>query len=130
MAWNRVVRQLTAKVAIIAFLVGSLLPSLSQALQTREGGGWTEVCTALGSKWVHESDGVPSDSKPTNLQSLEHCPYCALHANALALPPSEWACPVDAAVGHEVPGRVLAAARARHAWAGALPRAPPLTAFG
>ena len=107
-------------------LIASLAPTLSQAFHGHAGGLWIEVCSSLGagtSVVIDLPDPQPSPQSSL-LHSLEHCPYCSLHAAAYAPPPtpaSVFLLPLT----FEVPLLFLAAPRTLHAWRHALSRGPP-----
>ena len=123
---GRSIRRLVSWIACLAILVGALAPGVSHALQSRAGDStWVEVCTALGAKRV-KVDASPGESTSPAGPLLEHCPYCSLHANDLALPPAALPVPVFTATHAGPPERFFTAPRTPFAWAAALPRAPPL----
>jgi len=118
-------RRLSAWIAILAVLLASLAPTVSHAWGQAKGASLTEVCTAQGSKWVQD-DAAPSKGSPGVAHLLDHCPYCSLHAQALGMPAPAGAPALPAALAHERPAAFVQAARSRHAWPSARPRAPPL----
>jgi len=123
MRLGRSTRRLVSWIACLAILVGAFAPAVSHALESPGGSTWVEVCSALGAQFVKVSDdSSPAPSGPL----LEHCPYCSLHANDLALPTAALPAPVLAAARAGPPGRFFTAPRTPFAWAAALPRAPPL----
>lgn len=109
---------------MLAILLASLAPSISQAMGFEKGRSWIEVCTTEGSKWVSGDSG--DSGAPTQAQHLlEHCPYCSIHVPALGMPASPVSVPEMLDRGHEVAVAFLAAPRTLHAWVSAQPRAPP-----
>jgi hypothetical protein len=81
---NLIKRRFVHWIAILAILMGSVAPTISQAVSIAEHGkGFTvEICTTSGQKMVQKIDV----GDETNQQSTsESCPYCVMHA-ALALP--------------------------------------------
>jgi len=117
-------RRLTAWIALMAMLLGTLAPTISHALARTGDGIWVQVCTPEGSRWVHVGDDAPSD--PTApLQPLEHCPYCSVHAPALGMPPAPCTLALDAPPLAERPMAWWQAPTTAHAWSSAQPRAPP-----
>lgn len=114
---------------LLAMLVGVLAPTVSHAVQSRQAGfNWIEVCTAQGSAWVSRQDqptGRNSSIPMSSAHMLEHCPYCALHAEGWAPPPSVWAVDFRPVV-FEAPRLFWVAPRTLHAWLAAQPRAPPM----
>ena len=126
MRLRRVNRLLFSWMAALAVLMAALAPTVSHALAARNGGFSTQVCTPTGTKWV-QVNSATSDQAPApgDLHTLEHCPYCSLHAQAIALPVAgDLALPVR--LGCEPPATALAAPPAGlTAWPSAQPRAPP-----
>jgi Protein of unknown function (DUF2946) len=114
--------------AVLALLMAALAPSISHALSAGQGDTWTEICTAVGSRWV-QADGPSSDPAPASgdVHALEHCPYCSLHANDLAIPAAPAAAAPALAGPDLLPVAFLAAPRTLHAWLSAQPRAPPFS---
>ncbi len=127
-------RRLTLWIACFAVLMASLAPAISHAMRAISGdagSGWVEVCTLAGSKWVRADDAsAPSGSSaPAKTLAVEHCPYCALHAASLALPPGApqpWLAALP--LRFAAPAGVLAAPRDGLTWRIAQPRGPPFTA--
>jgi len=114
---SRVVRRLASWIALLAIVAVTFMPTLSGALSARDGGA--AVCSADAPRNAPPADGH---------HALEHCPYCALHAE-LALPPVP---PGAAAVARlqfrELPAAFLQAPRATGVWSTSQPRAPPVFA--
>lgn len=131
MRLSRSLRALISWLACCAILLGALAPAISHAVQLDVPDGWTEICSVTGAKLVRIADGEtrakpgPADS---GLHVYSHCPYCALHVDALGLPPVAPALPALLPLNFEVPELFLLAPRTLHAWATAQPRAPPLNA--
>jgi hypothetical protein len=74
-------------IAILAIFVGSIAPSISQAVSlAKSGHGFVmEICSAEGSK-ISKAVDV---SEQNQEQSAESCPYCLAHiAYALPLNPT------------------------------------------
>lgn len=119
------------RLVVLALLWGWLAAPLVQALGT-PAGGWAQVCTSLGTKFVQlDQDGgasVPQDSQsaPSASPSTD-CPYCRLHAS-LGLAPADVEIPVLPSAVHAPP--LPPATRTVPPdpfWPPALPRAPPST---
>ena len=106
--------------------MAALAPSISHALAGKQGAFWIEVCSAVGAQ-ASPQDGDPGDPVPASTDGhvFEHCPYCSLHANAVAIPavPSIRVPEID--LSERLPAAFLAAPRTLHAWLSAQPRAPP-----
>ncbi len=126
MRLDRTPRVLTSWIAALAILMAALAPSISHALSAKNGASLIEVCTSLGAKWV-QLDGSSTDQAPVSgeVHSLEHCPYCSLHANAVAIPTKPVGLPLAISPSDHAPAAFLAAPRTLYAWASAQPRAPP-----
>lgn len=127
MLWTRAARLLIAKIAMLALLLGSVAPLLSQVMQPGASGAMTEICSASGSKWVDA--GASTVPVPVSSHLLQHCLSCGLHASAqMALPPSvSVVLPAPAATrGQSWPQP--APLGSRDVWAVAQPRAPPQAA--
>ncbi|MFM9916643.1 MAG: DUF2946 domain-containing protein [Rhizobacter sp.] len=117
-------------VAVIAFVVGVLLPSGSQAFRTTSTDGWFEVCTSFGAKWVRAGESRNDSGGPSVpiKASHEHCAYCGMHAGDLAVPPAAISGLALVPLRFAVPERFLVAPRTLFAWAPAQARAPPQVA--
>lgn len=118
-------RRFTIWIAVLAVLLGALVPSLSRALATNDGAAWIEICTIQGTKWVSADEADP-DRAPTSAHVLDHCAYCSLNTPTLGLPPSATAVLPSSRLAHALPWAFLAAPTTLHAWVSAQPRAPPL----
>lgn len=126
MRFHRTSRFLTAWIAVLAILMGAFAPSVSHALGSKGEASFIEVCTSLGAKWVEQESSSTQQVPPSgDAQVSEHCPYCSIHANTLAVPPAPWALALDPALPELLPTAFLAAPRTLHAWLSAQPRAPP-----
>jgi Protein of unknown function (DUF2946) len=114
---------LSAWLAVFAL---ALLPSLTRVVNAAVGGGWVEVCTAQGMRWV-APDGTLSERGPAGQSASNsgHCPLCA--GGAAAAPPV-----ADATLALPqqrdtfVAPLFLQAPTRLFAWSSAQPRAPPL----
>lgn len=63
--------------AVLAILMGSLAPSISQAASSSNSSFKMEICSADGSKISQVIDVDTEKSLPVG---HEHCPYCLVHA--------------------------------------------------
>jgi hypothetical protein len=80
-------RHLAHWIAIIAVLMGSVVPTVSQAVSLTQNvqGMSIEICTTTGVKMTHVIDlGIAGNTEDL-AQSGEHCPLCVIHDNQ-ALP--------------------------------------------
>lgn len=72
--------QCKAWIAIVAFLLQALLPSLLYAAVPKDG-GFTEICTSFGLKKISIGAIASPDSQDTQsgktMSSHGHCPLCA-----------------------------------------------------
>lgn len=120
----------------LALLCAACLPSWASLLRGAQGGGWIEVCSVTGSRWVASTpDAVPTATKGSPSPADEDagmngasCPYCLLQHHAWAPPP------VPALHLQPLP-RAQAALATFYAsvpgwdlWPSAHPRAPPVHA--
>lgn len=122
-------RKLGIWLALVATLMAAFAPSISRALMRAAPDALVEVCTPDGSRLVSLAsykDLTPSQPGSPADHHLQHCPYCALHAHDLALPPAPVAFAFPPPLGQAVPAAFLHAPATLHAWRGAQPRAPPL----
>jgi len=113
----RLFRRLASWIALTALLAVTFVPTISSALSPRGDG--TDICSA-----------DTSDRRPpgNGHHALEHCPYCALHAD-LVPPLLPTGAAVEAPVRlREPPAAFLPAPRATGVWSIAQPRAPPVCA--
>ncbi|RYF36667.1 MAG: DUF2946 domain-containing protein [Comamonadaceae bacterium] len=122
----RAQRLLTTWIAVMAFLMASLAPSLSHALGLGQGqgGSLVEICTGHGTAWVLDESEGPGDA-PAVSNLLAHCPGCVNHGPALGLPPTTDAAPLALALPSFFPPAFLQAPRTQHAWRSASQRGPP-----
>jgi hypothetical protein len=135
MSFRPVHRRLTAWLAALALMLGSLLPVLSHAVVVAPSGGqgWVEVCTVSGMAWVKQvSDdaGAASDSQhsmPGSDASMDRCGWCATHSPMAGLPPVAGPLLGPIAFAADVPAAFLHAPRPLFVWASAHSRAPPAT---
>lgn len=124
---RRPLRVLVTWIATLALLLASLAPALAQA-----GAGparWAEICTGTGTTLVAFHDDRDDRGDPARPQPaahvLEHCPYCSLHADTLALPPALPVLPAALPPGPLLPAAFLHADETLDVWASAPARAPP-----
>ena len=117
---------------LLTVLLGTLMPTLSQALASARGEVtvWSQICRAsvvsprAGASLIAAKAAGEKDS----LHGLfEHCPFCAVHAQDLAPPPASLPLTLRLDLKPEMPERFLSAAVTAHAWAPALARGPPTT---
>jgi hypothetical protein len=127
MRLHRATRILTSWIAVLAVLMAALAPSISHALESRNASSWIEVCTSGGAKWA-QPDGASNDEAPapSDAHPFEHCPYCSLHANAIAICAGAVSRFPVLLPASDLPIAFLPAPRTLCAWVSAQPRAPPL----
>jgi len=112
-------------VVMLTFLFGVLAPTVSRAIEYRQGlSDSIEICTTSGSKLIKlDSDGK-RQSTPA-MAGMDHCMYCTTHTDVHALP-GPAALVIAALAGRDVyPSLYYSAAVTPHAWSAAYPRAPP-----
>jgi hypothetical protein len=111
---SRLLRELASWIAVLAVVAVTFMPTLTRLASA--GGDGIDVCTADAPRAPAPADGG---------HALDHCPYCALHAE-LVLPPAP---PTDARRAasrfRAHPPAFLAAPRATAIWSTAQSRAPP-----
>jgi hypothetical protein len=98
-----------------------LAPTVSHALQARAANALLGICSATKSGL---DAGLTRKSAPGGL-SVPHCPYCTLHAPDLAPAPASCGTVRIAERSVDPSALFLVAPRILHAWASAIPRAPP-----
>lgn len=116
-------RTLTAWIAVLAFLVSAFAPALAQAFASNDATPWAELCS------VHapaSSQGPAKDPARGAAHPLEHCPACALHLDAFAVPPAAPTLLLAPLGADAEPAAFLHAPHTLHAWRQAQPRGPPL----
>ena len=85
----------TPWIAILAIVVNALLPGFSHALaagQTPKVGGWAEVCSEQGTRWIKSDNSghvlAQSTVRPAEVPAepahFSHCAYCLTHAPSFA----------------------------------------------
>ena len=107
--------------ALVAALLVTFVPTLTEAMASTSGLPWETMCSAANAKAA--AHGTPAS--PAAPHAFEHCPWCALQAH-LAPPPAPQ-------VGTVTPGPAFRAQplaftrapRGNAVWASAQPRAPP-----
>lgn len=113
-----------AWVAIMAILMLALAPAISSVLRGANYAAWVNVCRTPSlavATATQGSHGTPDDlGHPT-----AHCPYCALHADALPPAPRTLDIPRDVLPAFMEPQAFLQAPSVGHVWRHAPSRAPP-----
>jgi hypothetical protein len=108
-------RRLASWIALVAIVAVTFMPTFTHLAAAATD--LADVCSAEGARGGGSGD--------TGRHVLDHCPYCALHAD-LALLPNP---PVDGGTRvlafSEFPAAFLRAPRANLVWSAAQPRAPP-----
>lgn len=128
MSFKRPIRLITAWTALLAIVLGAVMPAMSHALGHAGGkeSRWVEVCTVAGTKLVAvdaQSDGDPA----SELLAAERCMFCAAHGAAPL--PAQQILPLTLKGGaDEFPRLYFHAPRPLFAWITAPSRAPPLLA--
>jgi hypothetical protein len=99
-------------------------PSLAHAMSSARGDAWTEICSVNGSKFVKTAS---DQADPATKQALhvEHCPFCATHADATApFPSASFSIPAPDTPGG-YPPLYYQSPRPLSIWTSAQSRAPP-----
>ena len=117
-------RRFTAWLALVAMLGFALLPTVSRAMAFGLGGGWTEVCTPQGMRWVSIEADRSGDSLPAPAAS-DACALCSLASDGAAPLPAAMPALVLPLHRADPPALFLQAAVTLHAWRSAQPRGPP-----
>jgi hypothetical protein len=121
MQTRRVRRIVFGWIALLAVLLITFAPAATQALSISSGLPWETICSAANAG----ADKPATPVAPALAHALEHCPYCALHAD-LAPPPDPRLADAGTAVAFQAfPVAFARAPGANAAWAAAQPRAPP-----
>jgi hypothetical protein len=108
-------------IALVAILLASFAPAVTQALAASTGLPWETICSAANVGAVKAGTPVA----PALAQAFDHCPYCALHAD-LAPPPDPRLADRGTVVAFRAfPIAVTPAPWAHAVRAAAQPRAPP-----
>ena len=76
-------RHLSHWIAILAVLMSSVAPTVSQAVSLAQNGQGIsmEICTTTGVKMTHVIDLGIAGNTDDLAQSGEHCPLCLVHGN-------------------------------------------------
>lgn len=124
---NRLHRR-TAWFALLAILLGMLVPSVARAVAGSIGADvtWVEVCTAQGVRFIAVPAGessVPSSLTSHAFQS-EHCPFCGSGSTA-SLPTGTARVLVIESGRDTFPPLFWHAPRTLHVWSASHPRDPP-----
>lgn len=114
--------------ACFAILMAALAPSISHMLASKDGGSAiAEICSVAGISIVSldQNGAVKKPAPPGSGMNMADCPYCVLHADMPALPPSAFAMlPLDAPVAL-APQLFYQSPSPLFAWAPPQSRAPP-----
>jgi hypothetical protein len=112
---SRALRQLASWIALAALVAVTFMPTITHLVASATDAAG--VCSADASRDSRQGD--------TSHHALEHCPYCALHADLalLANPPAEAS--HERVAFSEFPAAFLQAPRANLVWSASQPRAPP-----
>jgi hypothetical protein len=72
-------RQFVHLIAMMAILMGSLAPTISQAIVNNNTvtGFTAEICTTTGVKMTQAMGGTENADESKNI--VNHCPYCVMH---------------------------------------------------
>lgn len=103
-------------IAMLAVLFAALAPTVSHALASTTEARLAEMCSVVDA----------GKKAPTNtMHGMEHCPYCAVHGTAPALPTS-MSSGFAVIGGHDFyPPLFYTAPQPLHTWRAARPRGPP-----
>lgn len=128
-------QRLTAWIALWAFVLGLVMPSMAQWFATSRGAQsvWTEVCTSTGSKWVAIKGVVSKDpsqsnseqDSPARTHAHRDCALCLNHLQALAITPEPLPTFAVSTQQTAPPAGLIAQWRSRPEWSPLSARAPP-----
>ena len=133
---RRFCRHITAWLAAMALLLGSLLPALSHAVVSAPaaGQGWVQVCTVSGMAWVQQLPAASADSAAVNDNApadpaapvgMGQCSWCDTHGHPAGLPTVAQPLPLPQVFAGSVPAAFLQSPRTLFVWVAAQSRAPP-----
>lgn len=114
---SRIVRQIASWIAVLAIAAVTFMPALTTVMSDAPFDG--VVCSA---------DAGPAGAPGGQPHALDHCPYCALHAELLQPAPAPAHAVAVALSFRELPAAFLRAPRASTTWSTAQSRAPPVLA--
>jgi len=119
------VRRRTAWVAVVAILLGALLPSMSHGVPSQDvARTFVRVCTAAGMKLVAVDE--PGEGRAEAASHGERCAFCATHCQPAmqrrSVAPT-WVLSVDVAPFPHLYDRTP---RPPFVWLSAIPRGPPV----
>jgi hypothetical protein len=81
--------------ALVAAGLLSIAPSIFRFLAAQDHGGWTELCSGSGLKWVHLASGdIASTPDVPHRHDGADCDYCLLLGHANTPPPMLAATPL------------------------------------
>jgi hypothetical protein len=118
-------RRFSAWLALLALLLGTLAPAVTQAVAAgSERAGWVQICSVSGMSWVQIDAG---DTAPSDSTAASGCTWCSAHG-AAGLPPepAAWAL---ASVAPALPLDRFTAVVVARQWTPAHSRAPPFLAY-
>lgn len=117
-------RILQVWLVMLTFLFGVLAPTVSRALEYRQGSNSIEICSASGTKLIKlDRDSQPEPSSP--LSGMDHCLYCTAHSHPAGVPVTT-APVLPLLAGRDIyPALYYDAAVTQLVWSAAYPRAPP-----
>ena len=111
-------RRLASWIALAAIVAVTFMPTFTRLAAAATD--LADVCSAEGARGTGPGD--------PGHRVLDHCPYCALHADLALLPPPRAADSQRLPAFSEFPVAFLRAPHANLVWSAAQPRAPPALA--
>jgi hypothetical protein len=114
-----------AWVAIVATLMLALAPAISSVLRGANYAAWVNVCRTTSVAASTPASPNSPDSPGGTGHLSTHCPYCALHTDALPPAPGTPHVPRDVQPTFMEPQAFLQAPSVGHVWRHAPSRAPP-----
>jgi hypothetical protein len=128
----RLHRTLIALVAGMTILLGSIMPTISHALASRQQSGssfLSAICTTSDSKFValnFQAGKPPGQNQSDKPMSMDHCPYCFTHAGSFGIISHLELAISPLALSQPLPRLFYQSPYPLFAWVSSSPRAPPL----
>jgi hypothetical protein len=126
----RLHRTLIGLIAAMSILLGSIMPTISHAIASRQSGSnfLSAICTASDSKLIsfNVQSGKSGQNQGGNPMSMEHCPYCFTHAGWFGIIPQHQLGISQLALSQPLPRLFYHSPYPLFVWTSFSPRAPPL----
>ena len=126
MRCNAFLRRLTISIAILAMLMLTLAPAISNAILTEKNQSWKTICSTsdtLTTANQRSQQGTDYPEKPH--WHFAHCQYCFSHAGTFILPVSAIVFPLRLPESFHYPPAFYQSSSPLFIWFTPQPRAPP-----